>query len=102
MATRRKTASKQGSENGGAAARAFAVVVVVEDMRSELRAVSEAVLGLGDRFERRFDAVDVRFDAVDLRLDRLEHDVAVSGGHAERPPPSPRVRRSSAHALNVS
>ena len=43
--------------------------VVLEDLRGQFTVFGEALQGLREHMERRFDAVDKRFDAVDKRFE---------------------------------
>jgi hypothetical protein len=46
--------------------------VVLEDIRSQNKVVSESVLGLRETMEAGFAAVDRRFEAVDRRFDAMD------------------------------
>ena len=46
--------------------------VVLEDLRGQFTVFGEALQGLREHMERRFDAVDKRFDAVDKRFDAVD------------------------------
>lgn len=43
--------------------------VVLEDLRGQFTVFGEAIQGLREHMDRRFDAVDKRFDAVDKRFE---------------------------------
>jgi hypothetical protein len=85
MPAKKRATKKTVTENGGAEARGFAVVV--EALRSDVRVVAEGVQGLREQMEagftevhRRLEAHDRRFDGMDVRLDRLERGL----GYVER------------------
>jgi hypothetical protein len=67
MAARRKVPR---SEPTGA--RAFAVVL--EKVHADFQVFGEALTGLREHMDRRFDVVDRRFEQVDRRFDRVEHE----------------------------
>src|SRR5580704_9127853 len=56
MVARKKTAKKVQSGNGGAEARALSVVV--EEQRAQFKVFGEALQGLREGMDRRFDGVD--------------------------------------------
>jgi hypothetical protein len=51
--------------------------VVLEDIRSQFRVFGEALQGIRETMDARFDAVDRRFDAVDARADRTDGELAL-------------------------
>src|ERR1700729_633712 len=46
--------------------------VVLEDIRSQFRVFGEALQGIRETMDARFDAVDRRFDAVDRRFSAVD------------------------------
>ena len=84
MATKKPGGSRASSE-----ARNF--TVVLEDIRAQFSVFGEALHGMREhmeaRFEavderfdgidRRFEAVDRRFEAVDSRFDRMDHELGL-------------------------
>ena len=54
-------------------ARAF--TVVLEQLRGEFKVFGEALDGVRQQMNDRFETVDRRFDAVDRRFERVEHDL---------------------------
>jgi septal ring factor EnvC (AmiA/AmiB activator) len=82
MAVRKKTVKGQGNGDGAAIAREL--VVVVEEQRAQFRVFGEALQGVRETLDRRFDevdrqfeAVDTRFETMDRRFDRVERDLVV-------------------------
>jgi hypothetical protein len=51
--------------------------VVLEDIRSQFRLFGEALQGIRETMDARFDAVDRRFNAVDARADRTDGELAL-------------------------
>jgi hypothetical protein len=82
MVTKKRATRKSGSKNGRADVRALGVVM--EQMRSELRVVAEAVAGVNgrlDNVDRRFEQMeqrfDQRFDAMDAALATVNADLGL-------------------------
>src|SRR5580704_7697763 len=58
--------------------------VVLEDIRSQFRVFGEALQGVRETMDARFDAVDRRFDAVDRRFDAVDRRFDAVDARADR------------------
>jgi chromosome segregation ATPase len=51
--------------------------VVLEDLRGQFDAFGEALQGLREHIDRRFDSVDQRFESVDRRFESVERQLGL-------------------------
>jgi hypothetical protein len=51
---------------------AHTMAIVLEDIRSQFAVFGEAIVGLRESMERRFESVDARFESIDARFDRMD------------------------------
>jgi hypothetical protein len=56
--------------------------VVTEGIRSDIRAVAEGQVLLGDQLTKRLDAHDARFDSLERRVDGLERKATAWSGRS--------------------
>jgi chromosome segregation ATPase len=74
MVARKKRAMKEQSGNGGAEARALAVVV--EEQRAQFKVFGEALEGVREEMNGLREDMNGRFEAIDRRFDGVDREIA--------------------------
>jgi predicted nucleic acid-binding Zn-ribbon protein len=76
-------ATKKPGESRARGADAQAFTIVLEDLRAQFGVFGEALQGMREHMDNRFEAVDRRFDEVDRRFDEVDKRFEAVDGRLE-------------------